>query len=124
MVKIDKEERGTKGAALTTYLSLAGKYLVLLPKNPNTGGVSRRLEGNDRMAAKKLLSDMNIPDGMSIIMRTSGLDTNKETLEWDMNYLIQIYESILENSVLKKAPFLIYQESSMLARVIRDYVDE
>ena len=124
VVQIDKEERGTKGAALTTYLSLAGKYLVLLPKNPNTGGVSRRLEGNDRMAAKKLLSDMNIPDGMSIIMRTSGLDTNKETLEWDMNYLIQIYESILENSVLKKAPFLIYQESSMLARVIRDYVDE
>ena len=124
VVQIDKEERVTKGAALTTYLSLAGKYLVLLPKNPNTGGVSRRLEGNDRMAAKKLLSDMNIPDGMSIIMRTSGLDTNKETLEWDMNYLIQIYESILENSVLKKAPFLIYQESSMLARVIRDYVDE
>ena len=124
VVQIDKEERGTKGAALTTYLSLAGKYLVLLPKNPNTGGVSRRLEGNDRLAAKKLLSDMDIPDGMSIIMRTSGLDTNKETLEWDMNYLIQIYESILENSVLKKAPFLIYQESSMLARVIRDYVDE
>jgi ribonuclease E len=121
VIQIDKEERGTKGAALTTYLSLAGKYLVLLPKNPNTGGVSRRLEGNDRLAAKKLLSDMDIPDGMSIIMRTSGLDTNKETLEWDMNYLIQIYESILENSVLKKAPFLIYQESSMLARVIRDY---
>ena len=124
VVQIDKEERGTKGAALTTYLSLAGKYLVLLPKNPNTGGVSRRLEGNDRMTAKKLLSDMDIPDGMSVIMRTSGLDTNKETLEWDMNYLIQIFESILESSVLKKAPFLIYQESSMLARVIRDYVDE
>lgn len=124
VVQIDKEERGTKGAALTTYLSLAGKYLVLLPKNPNTGGVSRRLEGNDRMTAKKLLSDMDIPDGMSVIMRTSGLDTNKETLEWDMNYLIQIFESILESSVLKKAPFLIYQESSMLARVIRDYVDD
>ena len=124
VVQIDKEERGTKGAALTTFLSLAGKYLVLLPKNPNTGGVSRRLEGNDRVAAKKLLNEMNIPEGMSVILRTSGLDTNKETLEWDMNYLIQIFESILENSVLKKAPFLIYQESSMLARVIRDYIDE
>ena len=124
VVQIDKEERGTKGAALTTYLSLAGKYLVLLPKNPNTGGVSRRLEGNDRQVAKKLLTEINIPDGMSVILRTSGLDTNKETLQWDMDYLIQIFESILENSVLKKAPFLIYQESSMLARVIRDYTDE
>ena len=124
VVQIDKEERGSKGAALSTFLSLAGKYLVLLPKNPNTGGVSRRLEGNDRLAAKKLLSEMNIPNGMSVILRTSGLDTNKETLEWDMNYLIQIFESILESSVLKKAPFLIYEESSMLARVIRDYTDE
>ena len=124
VIQIDKEERGTKGAALTTFLSLAGKYLVLLPKNPNTGGVSRRPEGNDRLTAKKLLSEMNIPDGMSVILRTSGLDTNKETLEWDMNYLIQIFESVLESSVLKKAPFLIYQESSMLARVIRDYIDE
>jgi ribonuclease E len=124
VVQIDKEERGSKGAALTTYLSLAGKYLVLLPKNPNTGGVSRRIEGNDRQKAKKLLNDMNVPEGMSVILRTSSLDTNNETLEWDMNYLIQIYESILENSVLKKAPFLIYQESSMLARVIRDYIDD
>ena len=124
VVQIDKEERGTKGAALSTYLSLAGKYLVLLPRNPNTGGVSRRLEGNDRLAAKKLLNDINVPEGMSVILRTSGLDTTKDTLEWDMNYLIQIFESILENSVLKKAPFLIYEESSMLARVVRDYIDE
>ncbi|MAR78200.1 MAG: ribonuclease E/G [Gammaproteobacteria bacterium] len=124
VVQVDKEERGTKGAALTTYLSLAGKYLVLLPKNPNTGGVSRRLEGNDRIAAKKLISSIRIPDGMSIILRTSALDINKETLEWDMNYLVQIYESILESSVLKKSPFLIYEESSMLARVVRDYIDE
>ena len=76
------------------------------------------------MTAKKLLNEINIPDGMSIILRTSGLDTTKETLEWDMNYLIQIFEQILESSVLKKAPFLIYEESSMLARVIRDYIDE
>ena len=101
VIQVDKEERGTKGAALTTFLSLAGKYLVLLPRNPNTGGVSRRLEGNDRMTAKKLLSEINVPDGMSVILRTSGLDTTKETLEWDMNYLIQIFEQILESSVLK-----------------------
>ncbi|MBT3548461.1 MAG: Rne/Rng family ribonuclease [Gammaproteobacteria bacterium] len=124
VIQVDKEERGSKGAALTTFLSLAGKYLVLLPKNPNTGGVSRRLEGNDRMSAKKLLSELDIPENMSIILRTSGLDSTKETLEWDMNYLIQIYEQILESSVLKKAPFLIYEESSMLARVIRDYINE
>ena len=90
VVQIDKEERGTKGAALSTFLSLAGKYLVLLPRNPNTGGVSRRLEGNDRLVAKKLLNDINVPEGMSVILRTSGLDTTKETLEWDMNYLIQL----------------------------------
>ena len=124
VVQIDKEERGTKGAALSTYLSLAGKYLVLLPKNPNTGGVSRRLEGSDRFNAKKILNELNIPSNMSIILRTSGLHSTKEMLEWDMNYLIQIYENILENSVLKEAPYLIYEESSMLARVIRDYIDD
>ena len=124
VIQIDKEERGTKGAALSTYLSLAGKYLVLLPKNPNTGGISRRLEGYDRLKAKKLLDDINVPDNMSVILRTSGLDSSKESLEWDMNYLIQIFESILESSVLKKAPYLIYEESSMLARVVRDYADD
>ena len=92
VVQVDKEERGTKGAALSTYLSLAGKYLVLLPKNPNTGGISRRLEGDDRLQAKKLLNNLDIPDGMSIILRTSGLDASQESLTWDMNYLIQIYE--------------------------------
>ncbi len=124
VVQVDKEERGTKGAALSTYLSLAGKYLVLLPKNPNTGGISRRLEGDDRLQAKKLLNNLDIPDGMSVILRTSGLDASKESLTWDMNYLIQIYESVLEGSVLKKAPFLIYQESSMMARLIRDYCND
>tara|TARA_B100000941_G_scaffold69861_1_gene47260 strand:- start:3447 stop:5252 length:1806 start_codon:yes stop_codon:yes gene_type:complete len=124
VVQVDKEERGTKGAALTTYLKLAGKYLVLLPKNPNTGGISRRLEGNDRLNAKKMLDALNIPEKMSVILRTSGLNSSKETLEWDMNYLIQIYENIVENSVLKKAPYLVYEESSMLARIIRDYIDE
>ena len=124
VIQVDREERGTKGAALSTYLSLAGKYLVLLPKNPNTGGISRRLEGNDRVTAKKLLDGMNVPDSMSVILRTSSLDSSKEALEWDMNYLIQIFESILESSVLKKAPYLIYEESSMLARLVRDYADD
>ena len=124
VVQVDKEERGSKGAALTTYLKLAGKYLVLLPKNPNTGGISRRLEGDDRLNAKKMLDAINIPEKMSVILRTSGLNTTKETLEWDMNYLIQIYENIIENSVLKKAPYLVYEESSMLARIIRDYIDD
>ena len=124
VVQIDKEERGTKGAALSTYLSLAGKYLVLLPKNPNTGGVSRRFEGDDRLNAKKILNELNIPKNMSVILRTSGLHSTKEMLEWDINYLIQIYENIIESSVLKEAPYLIYEESSMLARVIRDYTDD
>tara|TARA_B100001996_G_scaffold58853_1_gene41831 strand:- start:1371 stop:3194 length:1824 start_codon:yes stop_codon:yes gene_type:complete len=124
VVQIDKEERGTKGAALSTYLSLAGKYLVLLPKNPNTGGVSRRFEGDDRLNAKKILNELNIPKNMSVILRTSALHSTKEMLEWDMNYLIQIYENIIESSVLKEAPYLIYEESSMLARVIRDYTDD
>ena len=124
VIQVDKEERGTKGAALSTYLSLAGKYLVLLPKNPNTGGVSRRFEGNDRLNAKKILNELNIPENMSVILRTSGLNSTKEMLEWDMNYLIQIHENIIESSVLKEAPYLIYEESSMLARVIRDYIDD
>ena len=124
VVQVDREERGSKGAALTTHLTLAGKYLVLLPKNPNTGGISRRLEGSARLTAKKLLNSIKIPDGMSVILRTSGLDSTAESLQWDIDYLIQIYESILENSILKEAPFLIYQESNILQRLIRDYIDE
>ena len=124
VVQVDREERGSKGAALTTHLTLAGKYLVLLPKNPNTGGISRRLEGSARLTAKKLLNSIKVPDGMSVILRTSGLDSTAESLQWDIDYLIQIYESILENSVLKEAPFLIYQESNILQRLIRDYIDE
>ncbi|MEC7833112.1 MAG: Rne/Rng family ribonuclease [Pseudomonadota bacterium] len=124
VVQVDREERGSKGAALTTHLTLAGKYLVLLPKNPNTGGISRRLEGPARLTAKKLLNSIKVPDGMSVILRTSGLDSTAESLQWDIDYLIQIYESILENSVLKQAPFLIYQESNILQRLIRDYIDE
>ncbi len=124
IVQVDKEERGTKGAALSTYLKLAGKYLVLLPKNPNAGGISRRLDGEDRISAKKLLNSLNIPENMSVILRTSGINNSKEIIEWDMNYLIEIYENIIDKSVLKNAPYLVYEESSMLARIIRDYIDE
>ena len=124
IVQVDKEERGNKGAALTTYLSLAGKYLVLLPKNPSTGGISRRIEGDDRVKAKKLMDGLNVPDGMSVILRTSSLESSQESIKWDIDYLIQIYESVLETSVQRDAPFLIYQESSMMARLTRDYCDE
>ena len=124
IVQVDKEERGTKGAALSTYLKLAGKYLVLLPKNPNAGGISRRLDGEDRINAKKLLNSLSIPDNMSVILRTSGINNSKEVIEWDMNYLIEIYENIIDKSVLKDAPYLVYEESSMLARIIRDYIDD
>ena len=124
IVQVDKEERGNKGAALTTFLSLAGKYLVLLPKNPSTGGISRRIEGEDRFKAKKLMESLNVPDGMSVILRTSSLESSEESIKWDIEYLIQIYESVLETSVQQDAPFLIYQESSMMARLIRDYCDE
>ena len=124
IVQVDKEERGNKGAALTTYLSLAGKYLVLLPKNPSTGGISRRIEGDDRVKAKKLMDGLDVPDGMSVILRTSSLESSQESIKWDIDYLIQIYESVLETSVQQDAPFLIYQESSMMARLTRDYCDE
>ncbi|MEL0172348.1 MAG: Rne/Rng family ribonuclease [Gammaproteobacteria bacterium] len=124
IVQVDKEERGNKGAALTTYLSLAGKYLVLLPKNPSTGGISRRIEGEDRSKAKKLMESLDVPEGMSVILRTSSLDSSEDSIKWDIDYLIQIYESVLETSVQQDAPFLIYQESSMMARLIRDYCDE
>ena len=124
IVQVDKEERGNKGAALTTYLSLAGKYLVLLPKNPETGGISRRIEGDDRVKAKKLMDGLDVPEGMSVILRTSSLESSQESIKWDIDYLIQIYESVLETSIQQDAPFLIYQESSMMARLIRDYCDE
>ena len=124
IVQVDKEERGNKGAALTTYLSLAGKYLVLLPKNPSTGGISRRIEGEDRIKAKKLMGGLDVPEGMSVILRTSSLESSQESIKWDIDYLIQIYESVLETSIQQDAPFLIYQESSMMARLIRDYCDE
>ncbi|UCE31440.1 MAG: Rne/Rng family ribonuclease, partial [Burkholderiales bacterium] len=121
LVQVDKEERGTKGAALTTYVSLAGRYLVLMPNNPRGGGVSRRAEGEDRQELREMLEQLQVPQGMSLIARTAGIGRTVEELEWDLNYLLQLWRAIDDASGSAKGPFLIYQESSLVIRAIRDY---
>lgn len=121
MVQIDKEERGTKGAALTTFISLAGRYMVLMPNNPRAGGVSRRIEGEDRSEMRDAMSALNVPDGMGVIIRTAGVGKSVEELQWDLDYLLRLWEAIESASREKVAPFLIYQESSIIIRAIRDY---
>ena len=122
IVQVDKEERGTKGAALTTYISLAGRYMVLMPNNPKAGGISRRIEGEDRSDLKDSLSQLNLPDGMGVIIRTAGVGRSAEELQWDLNYLLQLWESIAEANKESKAPVLIYQESDVIIRAVRDYL--
>ncbi|MFO1350112.1 MAG: Rne/Rng family ribonuclease, partial [Gammaproteobacteria bacterium] len=122
VVQIDKEERGTKGAALTTFISLAGRYLVLMPNNPRAGGVSRRIEGDDRQEMRDLMASLNVPDGMGMIVRTAGVGRSAEELQWDLDYLIKVWEAIQTASAQKKAPFLIYQESDIIIRAMRDYL--
>ena len=122
IVQVDKEERGTKGAALTTYISLAGRYLVLMPNNPKAGGISRRIEGEDRSDLKDSLSQLNLPDGMGVIIRTAGVGRSTEELQWDLNYLLQLWESIAKANKESKAPTLIYQESDVIIRAVRDYL--
>ena len=122
IVQVDKEERGTKGAALTTYISLAGRYMVLMPNNPKAGGISRRIEGEDRSDLKDSLSQLNLPDGMGVIIRTAGVGRSTEELQWDLNYLLQLWESIAEANKESKAPVLIYQESDVIIRAVRDYL--
>lgn len=122
IVQVDKEERGTKGAALTTYISLAGRYMVLMPKNPKAGGISRRIEGEDRSDLKDSLSQLNLPDGMGVIIRTAGVGRSTEELQWDLNYLLQLWQSIAEANKEIKAPVLIYQESDVIIRAVRDYL--
>ena len=122
IVQVDKEERGTKGAALTTYISLAGRYMVLMPNNPKAGGISRRIEGEDRSDLKDSLSQLNLPDGMGVIIRTAGVGRSAEELQWDLNYLLQLWESIAEANKENKAPVLIYQESDVIIRAVRDYL--
>jgi ribonuclease E len=124
IVQIDKEERGQKGAALTTFISLAGRYLVLMPNNPRAGGVSRRIEGEDRTEAREALSALNIPEGMGVILRTAGVGKGAEELSWDLDYLLFLWNSIKQSTQERPASFLIYQESNVIIRAIRDYLKE
>ncbi|MBN2887378.1 MAG: ribonuclease E, partial [Chromatiaceae bacterium] len=122
VVQIDKEERGNKGAALTTFISLAGRYLVLMPNNPRAGGVSRRIEGQDRTELRDAMSQLKIPEDMGLIVRTAGVGKNIEELQWDLDYLLQLWKAIETSSEQRRAPFLIYQESDVIIRSIRDYL--
>ena len=122
VIQVDKEERGNKGAALTTFISLAGRYMVLMPNSPNAGGVSRRIEGEDRQALKEALDAINIPDDMGVIIRTAGVGRDAEELQWDLNYLLQVWRAICDAALSKPAPFLIYQESRLIVRALRDYL--
>ncbi|MEP7044476.1 MAG: Rne/Rng family ribonuclease, partial [Dokdonella sp.] len=122
VVQVDKEERGNKGAALTTFVSLAGRYMVLMPNNPKSGGVSRRIEGEDRQNIKEALDHLQVPDDMGLIVRTAGLGRDAEELQWDLDYLLQLWKAISEAALSRQAPFLIYQESKLIIRALRDYL--
>uniref|UniRef100_UPI003340A8D9 Rne/Rng family ribonuclease n=1 Tax=Castellaniella defragrans TaxID=75697 RepID=UPI003340A8D9 len=121
IIQVEKEERGNKGAALTTFISLAGRYLVLMPNNPRGGGVSRRVEGEDRQELRDAMDQLEIPAGMSMIARTAGIGRGVEELQWDLNYLLQLWSAIDSAARENKAPILIYLESSLVIRAIRDY---
>ncbi|MCP3687837.1 MAG: Rne/Rng family ribonuclease [Gammaproteobacteria bacterium] len=121
IVQIEKEERGNKGAALTSFISLAGRFLVAMPQNPRAGGVSRRIEGEDRDQLKKVLAELNMPDGMGVIVRTAGVGRSTEEMQWDLDYLNQVWTAIEQASTKDKAPFLIYQESDIVVRALRDH---
>ncbi|WP_165311866.1 ribonuclease E [Vibrio ziniensis] len=122
IVQIEKEERGSKGAALTTFISLAGSYLVLMPNNPRAGGISRRIEGDERTELKTALSTLELPQGMGLIVRTAGVGKNGDELEWDLNVLLNHWAAIKQASDANPAPFLIHQESNVIVRAIRDYL--
>ena len=124
VVQVDKEERGNKGAALTTFVSLAGRYLVLMPNNPRAGGISRRIDGDDRTQLKEAMSGLNMPDNGGLIVRTAGVGRSTEELQWDLDYLNTLWNSITGAASEKPAPFLIYQESNIVIRAIRDYLRE
>ncbi|MEH6589659.1 MAG: ribonuclease E [Halioglobus sp.] len=122
IVQVDKEERGNKGAALTSFISLAGRYMVLMPNNPRAGGISRRIEGDDRTQLKEAMSALEIPNGMGVIIRTAGVGRSSEELQLDLNYLLQLWETITTASDEEKAPVLLFQESNVIIRAIRDYL--
>ncbi|OYX29255.1 MAG: ribonuclease E/G [Hydrogenophilales bacterium 32-62-9] len=121
LVQVEKDERGNKGAALTTYVSLAGRYVVLMPTNPRGGGVSRRIEGEERNELRDTLAQLDIPEGMSLIARTAGIGRTAEEFQWDLNYLLSLWKAIDGASTSQKGAFLIYQEGSLVIRAIRDY---
>lgn len=121
IVQVEKEERGTKGAALTTFVSLAGRYLVLKPNDPRGGGISKRLEGDDRTEIRDILSQLPIPEGMSVIIRTAGVGHSLEQINWDLDYMRRLWESIVQAAESRPAPFLIYQESNVIIRALRDH---
>jgi len=122
VVQIEKEERGNKGAALTTYISLAGTYLVLMPNNPKAGGISRRIEGDTRSELREVMTGLQVPDEMGIIIRTAGCGKNLEELQWDLDYLLQLWQAIERTSAEQSAPFLIFQESNVIIRALRDHL--
>ncbi|MEK8088437.1 Rne/Rng family ribonuclease [Thermithiobacillus plumbiphilus] len=124
IVQVEKEERGSKGAALTTFISLAGRYLVLMPNNPKAGGVSRRIEGEDRQHIREVLAQLHIPENMGVIARTAGIGKNSDDLQNDLNYLVSVWTAIRDSSQTRGAPFLIYQEGNVVVRAIRDYFSE
>ncbi|MBV2235759.1 MAG: Rne/Rng family ribonuclease [Sterolibacterium sp.] len=121
IVQVDKDERGNKGAALTTFISLAGRYLVLMPNNPRGGGVSRRVEGDERQELREIMDSLEVPKGASLIARTAGIGRSSEELQWDLNYLLQLWNAIEGAANSQSGAFLIYQESSLVIRAIRDY---
>lgn len=122
VVQVEKEERGNKGAALTTFISLAGRYLVLMPNNPRAGGVSRRIEGSERNEIRDALRELDTPEGMGLIVRTAGVGRNVEELQWDLDYLLNLWSAVSKAATTRAAPFLIYQESNVIIRALRDYL--
>ncbi len=122
IVQVDKEERGTKGAALTTFVSLAGRYLVLMPNNPKGGGISRRIEGEERAEMREALAQLKVPDDYALIARTAGIGRTAEELQWDLDYLVHLWGAISGAGQERDAPFLIYQESNLVVRAVRDYL--
>jgi ribonuclease E len=124
IVQVEKEERGNKGAALTTFISLAGRFLVLMPNNPRAGGVSRRIEGEDREQLREAMDNLQIPDGMGAIVRTAGVGRTPEELQWDLNNLVDVWNAIQQASDSRPSPFLIYQESKAILRALRDYLSD
>ena len=122
IVQVEKEERGSKGAALTTFISLAGRYLVLMPNNPRAGGISRRIEGDERADWREAMRGLNIPDGMGAIVRTAGIGRETEELQWDLDYLMHLWDTISSEASNSKAPHFLFQESNVIVRAIRDYL--